>query len=220
MTNTLNRAKGDTITTADWQTAVESVEFPAYSYDYISTRTYGGVLDINRYAKIGYELQSIASYRTKFLDNKDIRSNYYQNTITLPPTDYWIDYADSGSITQLNNYSGSNQTARLTTPKGKDYDVTTSANGIYLIYAELVIPSIGSTTNAMLRLLFDGNVVAYFSQSGTLITPQGFYLQGQYLSAYKGGTYTLEFYLTGNTQTVIIRLGYTELIGNSSGCGG
>ena len=221
MTNTLNRAQGDTITTADWQTAVESVEFPAYSYDFVGTRTYGGVLDINRYAKAGWELASVASYRTRFLDYKDIRSNYYQAVRTAPPVNTWTDYASGSTMSKFNNYSSANQTARLAEPAGASYDVTTSANGIYLIYGEFIVPVLPTNVNIILRLLFEGNVVAYFSQSGTLQIYQSCYFQGQHLSAYKGGTYTLQYYIdTAMPSTAVtFRFGYAELIGNASGCG-
>lgn len=220
MTSTLSRARGDIITVGDWQSAVESVEFPAYSYQFVGLKTNGGALDANRYAKAIGTLDSIESYGTKFLPYKDIRSNYWYATHEPVTTDTWVQF-NAYDVSRFNAYRVQDSTSRLNFPSKLFLGViTTSANGMYMLYCELIIPEISAETSALMRLRYNGSVVAYFSQTGTLIAGQGFHLKGHYLSAYKGGEYSLEYYIGGTCYNASFVFGYTELIGNSSGCGG
>jgi hypothetical protein len=214
-------AAGATMSSTYWNDAVASTRFPAYIYN-ATTYQYGGNLNAYRRTWSGYDLGSIESYGSRYTEFRDIRSTYIAKTVdtgSSPASNVWT---TATAYTYISNtYNSTNQEGRLTlnTTTG---EITPNANSAYIFWAEMKISSVPvNVTAAFMQIRAGGSTIADINQNVDLITGQSMRLRGQTFVAYKNIPYTIRYKLiySGYDPTHVISFGYTELIGQKSGCG-
>lgn len=214
-----NKTANAFITLADWNDVVDDTLFPQYKYEWRSSFTSGGVLDAYRISGNSFILGSIDDNITLYNDYRDTRSNYMFYTSTGHNSDWRV---ATNFTNSYNNFAatGANRDGRLVMSKSTG-TITTLSSSIYLIYAEMTIPSVTSQVRGYMQIRQNGTNVADISSSGVNISTQSMSLQGQYLSIYRGANYTLRWRTEGSSPhgAVQIRFGYAEFIGNKNNCG-
>lgn len=242
MTYTYNNANENTsITLSMWNSIVNATTFSQF------LASANGVLNPYVITNKTTTMNNITSFPTRFIGDKDIRSNYMTLTINSVTSNTWtaLSNANCSSVTAFNPYysnltgdTGTEQYGRIKTGFNlSTCKIQTNANSLYLIYANLkyINPSL-TVDNAYLRIRVDsGNVVAAIQSdksSPTTSITQGIteYNQIQYFTGcnfnnttkYSSVSYGLELYVTtgGGKPLPIIEFGYVELISAKSPCGG
>lgn len=156
-------------------------------------------------------MEDVASSPARYLERRNIRSNNFSSFVSGANASWKLasEYGNS-----LNLYSLTLQNGRL------DYDITlgeiySDIDGIYLIYAEMIIPSAPSNNlNHTIALYQDGSSYAYATVPYPYIVNTPIYIQLHALSLFTASTWTL--YWRGTTAPnpdMTVRFGYTQLIG-------
>lgn len=212
-------SSGNNVTVTRWNNAVASTRFPEYIFN-ASTYTYGGNLNAYRRTWAGYSLGSIDAYGSRYTEFRDIRSTFMTKTVTSgqPATNTWQNVTGYGLS---NSYNSTNQEGRLTLDSTNG-TITPNVNSAYVFWAGITISSIPSnTTAAFLQIQTSGVTIADVNQNLDLISGQSLVLRNQTFVAYKNTAHIIRIKLlyTGNAPDYVITFGYTELIGQKSGCG-
>lgn len=212
---------GNNITATRWNTVVASIRFPEYIFDATAYR-FGANLNAYRRTWAGYSLGSIDAYGSRYTEFRDIRSTYMTKTVLSgqPATNTWT---TATSFTNLSNsYNSTNQEGRLSLNLSTGA-ITPNINSAYIFYAAINIDNIPvNMTNAFLQIQTGGVTIAEVNQNLNLIAGQQLKLINQTFVAYKNTAHTIRYKLlyTGTAPQYVISFGYTELIGQKSGCGG
>lgn len=216
----INQASaGNNVTFSTWNDAVASTRFPEYIFD-ATAYTYGGNLNAYRRTWAGYNLGSIDAYGSRYTEFRDIRSTFMTKTVTTgqPATNTWQNVT---GYELSNPYNSTNQEGRLTIDPTNGI-ITPNGDSAYVFWSGIKISSIPSnTTAAFLQIQTGGVTVADVNQNLDLITGQSLVLRNQTFVAYKNTDYIIRIKLlyTGTAPSYTITFGYTELIGQKSGCG-
>jgi hypothetical protein len=214
-----NKTANAFISLADWNDVVNDTLLPQYGYQWRSSFTSGGVLDAYRIAGNSFILGSIDDNITLYNDYRDTRSNYMFYSSTGHDSNWRVATNFTNSYSTF-SATGVNRDARLVMSLATG-TITTLSSSIYLIYAEMTIPSVTSQVKGYMQIRRNGVNVADISNSGVNISAQSVSLQGHYLSIYSGANYTLRWRTEGSAPhgNVQIRFGYSEFIGNKNKCG-
>jgi len=216
-----SKSQGNTITFSRWNEVVQSTRFPAYIYN---ATAYEGGANLNAYRRTwaGYDLGSIDAYGSRYTEFRDIRSTFMTGEGYPGVSDTWVTASSLVlSITQSNPYNSTNQEGRLTL-NPTNFSITPNINSAYIFWAEMKIENIPpDTTAAFLQIQSGGVTVADVNQNLNLIDSQSLILRNQTFVAYKNTAHTIRYktLFTGLPPSLQIRFGYTELIGQKSGCG-
>ena len=215
-------SSGNNVTVTRWNNVVASTRFPEYIYD-ATAYTYGGNLNAYRRTWAGYNLGSIDAYGSRYTEFRDIRSTFMNKTVSSsqPATNTWTTVIDYNTLS--NPYNASNQEGRLTLLQSPG-TITPNINSAYIFYAVINIANIpASMTAAFLQIQTGGVTIAEVNQNLDLTTANGHQLRliNQTFVAYKNTAHTVRYKLlyTGTAPSYVITFGYTELIGQKSGCG-
>ena len=217
----IQASSGNNITVQRWNSVVASTRFPEYIYD-ATAYTYGGNLNAYRRTWAGYNLGSIDSYGSRYTEFRDIRSTFMNKNVSdsHPPTNEWRTVTLYDTLS--NPYNASNQEGRLTLNKDAG-TITPNINSAYIFYAEIKMNNTTIVTNAFMQIQTGGVTIAEVNQNLNLINGQSMKLINQTFVAYKNTAHTVRYKLlyTGFPPPPYqITFGYTELIGQKSGCGG
>lgn len=220
------------ITLAMWNNALQSTNFSPLRAD-----AYGVLNPYVVTNKITI-MNNITSFATRFIANKDIRSNYMTFNVNSGSivTNTWTQL-NSGvctSVIPFNSYytnltgdSGTNQYGRLKT----NFDltngiITVNTRSLYLIYANLkFINPASSIPTLAIRIVDLGSTQSVASilvdrETNSIVSGRTVYAQAQFLTkTYASRSFNVEFY-TSNATSAIVEFGYTELIStNKDSCG-
>ena len=216
-------SSGNNVTVTRWNDIVASTRFPEYIYD-ATAYAYGGNLNAYRRTWAGYTLGSIDAYGSRYTEFRDTRSTYMNKNVSAsqPATNVWTTVIDYNALS--NPYNASNQEGRLTLVQNTG-TITPNVNSAYILYAVINIANIPpNMTAAFLQIQTGGVTIAEVNQNLDLTAANGQQLRliNQTFVAYKNTAHTVRYKLlyTGTAPSYVITFGYTELIGQKSGCGG
>ena len=213
-------SSGDNVTVTHWNNVVATTRFPEYIYN-ATAYTYGGNLNAYRRTWAGYNLGSIDAYGSRYTEFRDIRSTFMTDTVSSgagPTTNTW---ATAVGYTLSNSYNSANQEGRLTLDPTNGI-ITPNVNSTYIFWAGITIPNTTNMTAAFLQIETGGVTIAEVNQNLDLIASQSLTLRNQTFVAYKNTDHTIQYkllYTGGTSPAHTIIFGYTELIGEKSGCG-
>ena len=232
-----NASESATISLSEWNSLINQTTFSQF----LSSPT--GVLNPYVVANKTTVLSNITSFATRYIGDKDIRSNYMTITVnaSVTPNTWTTLSSTNGTVTTFNQYhnpltgeSGFPQYARIdsTLFNTTNFTIQTNTNSLYLIYANLKYanPS-NNVLNVNLRITNNGNyygntVASNYSDketnsvnTGTTTYNQIQYFTGCYNTAYQSKTYGIQLNASAITVNPIIEFGYVELISLGSTCG-
>jgi hypothetical protein len=201
-----------------WNAATVRTRFPAYQVIFRNSFLQGGAIDAYRFAGNSFILGSIEDNITRYNEYRDTRSNYMSRSVTFSSPNTWLPVNNFTSRLNDYNFVG-RRSARLNMNTSTGI-ISTLNTSVYLIYANIIISNVSTSTYAEMRIFKTIGGASIISSKYELIpiTAHSAFLQVSALSIYDADDYRVEFRF-GNSGTAIIQFGYTEFIGNKSGCG-
>lgn len=208
-----NLPNNSVINLSVWNAATASTRFPQYQSSWRTGYANGGIVDPYKIAGNSFILGNIEDNNTRFSGDRDTRSNFMSRSYTNPSG--WINATNYTSRMNFYTISG-NRNGRLSYDTATGI-ITTLNTSIYLLYADLIISNVTSTSFCELYIQQGSTPVA----GGYEALPTNgcsAYLQVNFLSLYQASNYSVAFRLGGNA-TMQLKFGYAEFIGNKNRCG-